>query len=642
MALEIINARPYAFLDDGDAEERRTLAINQPRHLDPADAAAIGTLDPAAIAQVREQAWPQASLPDELHDALMVLGFVTAAEGETWQGLMQHLKSDRRATVVLPPGQNSPSFPRRRESSGLDSLGGDEQRLGPRLRGDDEGCGDGSVWIAAERLHTLLALFPDVAREPAIEPLDPIPEDKQTALVELMRSRLEGLGPVTVAQLNAPLGLPVSEIETALLVLQQEGFAIQGQFSQSGETEWCERGLLARIHRYTVKQLRSEIEPVSPADFMRFLFHWHGLDEPAEGEAALERSLQQLEGIPLAAVSWEQHVLPARIRDFSTTQLDHLCQSGRFVWLRLQAPASGKDTRHRNPAVKSTPISFIRREHLGDWRNYSTLAESADITLSGDASKVLDSLQQWGASFFQDLQEDTRLLPSQLETALGELVAWGLITADSFSGLRTLITPQPVLRRRSKRRPGYQPMTQAGRWSLLRPARAPRDDRSRFESVEHIARVLLKRYGVVFRKLLEHESGLPPWRDLLYIYRRMEARGELRGGRFVAGFAGEQFALPDAMQTLRRIRNQSKEGTLVAIAATDPLNLTGSITAGDRVARQANNRILYRDGVPIATSVGGDINYLETIDPDVQWEIKTTLLRQTRPEQFHPPPPRSF
>jgi ATP-dependent Lhr-like helicase len=233
-------------------------------------------------------------------------------------------------------------------------------------------------------------------------------------------------------------------------------------------------------------------------------------------------------------------------------------------------------------------------------------------------------------------------LATQLEAALGELVAWGLITSDSFSGLRALITPQQILRRREKRRPNYKPLVQAGRWSMLRPARQLHDDQHRFDSVEHIARVLLNRYGVVFRKLLENETGLPAWRDLLYVYRRMEARGELRGGRFVQGFAGEQFALPQAMQALRKIRNQPKGSELVAISATDPLNLTGSITAGERVSRLSTNRILYRDGVPIATSIGGEINYLETIAPEVEWEIKTTLLRQTRPEQFHPTPPGSL
>ena len=607
LALEIINARPYAFLDDGAAEERRTLAINQPRHLDPADAAAIGQLDPAAVEQVRQEAWPQAATEDELHDALMVLGFITDAEGEGagWSPLMQRLQDAKRATVIT-----------------LDSGAG--------------------LWAAAERLHHLLALFTDAQQMPDIQPVEPVPVDQASALTELLRSRLEGLGPVTITQLNAPLGLPKSNIDTGLLNLQQEGFAIQGQFSQSIETEWCERGLLARIHRYTLGQLRREIEPVAPSDFMRFLFHWHGLDEPAEGEAALARSLQQLEGIPLGAASWERDILPARIGDFTAAQLDALCQSGKFTWLRLQPPAPGQHDKRRGPAVKNTPISFIRREHLVDWRRYSSMADSTEITLSADASKVLDSLSQWGASFFQDLQDDTRLLPVQLETALGELVAWGLVTSDSFTGLRTLITPQPLLRRKMKRRPGYRPLAQAGRWSLLRPPRPASEDAHRFESVEHIARALLNRYGLVFRKLLDNETGLPPWRDLLYVYRRMEARGELRGGRFVDGFAGEQFALPEAMQTLRRIRNAGKDGALIAIAATDPLNLTGSITAGDRVARQANNRILYRDGVPIATSIGGEVSYLHQIAAELQWEIKTTLLRQARPAQFHPLPTRPF
>ncbi len=606
MALEIINARPYAFLDDGAAEERRTLAINQQRHLDPVDAAGIGKLDSDAIIRVKQEAWPEAGNADELHDALMVLGFVTEVEGrnENWQTLMQGLQEQQRATVVT-----------------LDQT---------------------KLWTAAERLHHVRALFADVPMNPVIEPTEPIPEDQTLALTELLRSRLEGLGPITLSLLNKPLSLPLNEVEISLLALQQEGFVIQGQFTQSDETEWCERGLLARINRYTIKQLRNEIDPVSPADFMRYLFHWHGFDDPSEGEAALERSLQQLEGIPLAAASWEQDILPMRIRDFSASQLDGLCQSGKLVWLRLQAPPVNKGAKQKNPAVKSTPISFIRREHLADWRSDNALLNTTDINLSSNAGKVLDSLRQWGASFFQDLQDDTRLLPVQLETALGELVAWGLITSDSFSGLRTLITPQPILRRRAKRRPGYKPLAQAGRWSLLRPARPSPDLQHHLDAVEHIARVLLNRYGVVFRKLLENETGLPPWRDLLYVYRRMEARGELRGGRFVQGFAGEQFALPQAMQSLRKIRNQAKDGKLVAIAATDPLNLTGSVTAGDRVTRQPKNRILYRDGVPIATSIAGEINFLESIPPEMQWEIKTTLVRQAKPAQFHPSPPRSF
>jgi ATP-dependent Lhr-like helicase len=599
MALEIINARPYAFLDDGAAEERRTLAINQQRHLDPADAAGIGRLDPAAIARVRQEAWPQAGSADELHDALMVLGFITAAEGSEagWQPLMQALQARQRATAVTP------------------------------------GDGD-TLWVAAERLHPVLALFAGAPRDPLIEPLEPVPDDTAPALTELLRSRLEGLGPVTAAQLGAPLALPPGAVEASLLALQQEGFAIQGKFSQPDETEWCERGLLARINRYTLRQLRSEIEPVSPSDFMRFLFHWQGLDDPAEGEAALARCLQQLEGMPLAAASWEADILPARIRDYTAYQLDNLCQSGRFVWLRLQATAASRDTRQKNPAVRSTPISFIRREHLVDWRSRNPAVDTGDVTLSGNAAAVLDSLKQWGASFYQELLDDTRLLPTQLEGALGELVAWGLITSDGFSGLRNLITPQAILRRRGKRHGGYTSLARAGRWSMLRPAGASREGEHRFAAVEHVARVLLDRYGVVFRKLLENETGLPPWRDLLYCYRRMEARGELRGGRFVQGFAGEQFALPGAMQTLRGIRNRPGQGELIAIAATDPLNLTGSVTPGERVTHQASNRILYRDGVPVATSIAGEISYLAAIAPEERWALKTLLVRRTHPARL--------
>ena len=406
MALEIINARPYAFLDDGAAEERRTLAINQPRHLDPADAAAIGKLDPEAIARVKEEAWPQAATVDELHDALLVLGFVTAEEGEGagWDRLMARLQEQRRATTLcIAPARRS----YKGDDGGIEfdgrfdegddggiahamyrdvrvpreagcrerpvrSCKGDDGDIVSDGRSDEGDDGDivfdgrssdandrgrsalqarsgtlengASLWVAAERLHHSLALYGDARLDPVIEPTEPVPVDRTEALTELLRSRLEGLGPVTVAELNAPLGLPSSEVDMSLLALQQEGFAIQGAFTQTAETEWCERGLLARINRYTVRQLRNEIEPVSPADLMRFLFHWHGLDEPAEGEAALERSLQQLEGIPLAAASWERDILPVRIGDFTTGQLDSLCQSGKFVWLRLLAPAPARTT----------------------------------------------------------------------------------------------------------------------------------------------------------------------------------------------------------------------------------------------------------------------------------------------------------
>ncbi len=599
LALEIINARPYAFLDDGAAEERRTLAIQQQRHLTPADAADIGRLDHDAIVQVKKEVWPHATTADELHDALMILGFISEQEGATQGGLqlMRLLQQQQRSTRI-------------------------------KLKNGE------SLWVAAERLNLFLVLFPSVEMEPDIKATESLPENTTTALTEVLRSRLEGLGPVTVDFLNKPLSLPVSEVELSLLNLQQEGFAIQGEFSQRTQIEWCERGLLARIHRYTVKQLRNEIDPVSPTDFMRFLFHWHGFDDPAEGSAALERTLQQLEGISLAAGSWEQDILPARIQSFSPSQLDQLCQAGKFVWLRLQAPVQASlsqatITKQKNPAIKSTPISFISRLHMKEWRNYNAMVDTNEITLSANASKVYSSLKQWGASFVQELMDETGLLSTQLEMALGELVAWGLITSDSFSGLRTLITPQKVLHRRIKRLRAYNPLAQAGRWSLLRNTPSLAHEH-RFTVVEYIAGVLLNRYGIVFRKLLENEVGLPTWRDLLYVYRRMEARGELRGGRFVQGFAGEQFALPRAMNTLRNIRKKELEGKFISISACDPLNLTGSITAGERIASLANNRILYRDGLAIAHSLAGKVNYFESIEADTQWEVNTMLLRKAK------------
>ena len=260
------------------------------------------------------------------------------------------------------------------------------------------------------------------------------------------------------------------------------------------------------------------------------------------------------------------------------------------------------------------------------------------MNLSSAARKVYEALKHWGASFFEELLAETGLLRSQLEEALGELVAWGLVTSDSYQGIRTLITPQQIQRRRSRGFHINDQLAAAGRWSLLRP-QAPTQERD-YSHAEHIAQVLLRRYGVVFRKLLERESGLPSWRELLYVYRRMEARGELRGGRFVSGFAGEQFALPDAVSQLRAIRNQPGHGDLVAISAADPLNLTGLITAGQRIPTQTNHRLLYRDGVPIASSAGNNITLLETIDPSDEWQIRNLLLRKHNPSAFHAPPRR--
>ncbi|MCU7828821.1 MAG: DEAD/DEAH box helicase [Candidatus Thiodiazotropha sp. (ex Myrtea sp. 'scaly one' KF741663)] len=599
MAHEILNARPYAFLDDAPAEERRALAVQQRRHTDPQNAADLGRLNPDAIQQVKEEAWPQPRSPDELHDALVITGFIAESEIASsdlghWQKYLAALQRQQRAT---------------------------------RLTFNDE-----ILWVAAERLQAMQRVCPDYEMSPQINAL-PAEEAEfiETAVTEIMRSRLESLGPVTVEQLAKPVNLTASEIAQALLALEQEGFVIQGRFDpRQSETEWCERGLLARIHRYTLKQLRREIEPVSPAEFMCFLFNWQGLEEPSEGIASLERVMLQLEGISLPAGSWEEDILPARLQPYFSSELDELCRSGKLTWLRL-LPPDVKENKRKNPAIKSTPLAFIFRPHLSVW---CQVESTVPVGLSATAAKVMDMLKQWGASFFDDLQQQTGLLKTQLENALGELVAWGLVNSDQYQGLRAMITPQKT-RQRSRRRSALQaPLAEGGRWSLVRPA-IPHEDES--QRVEQVVRTLLTRYGVIFRKLLERENGLPPWRDLLYVLRRLEARGEIRGGRFVQGFAGEHFALPEAVSLMREVRKKQDAEQLIAISSADPLNLTGIITPGKRTTAQLGHRILYRDGKPIATSQGGDIAIDEAVPDSEHWQIKILLTRKQHPANYHKP-----
>jgi ATP-dependent Lhr-like helicase len=599
MAHEILNARPYAFLDDTPAEERRVLAVQQRRHMDPQTAADMGRLNPDAIQQVKQQAWPQPRSPDELHDALVIAGFITESEIglrdiEIWRKYLAELQRQQRATRLL--------------------------------------VDDRVLWVTAERLQALQSICSGHRMSPVIEAL-PAKEagSFETAVTEIMRSRLESLGPVTVEQLAKPVCLSASEVQRVLNVLEQEGFVIQGHFDpRRSEIEWCERGLLARIHRYTLRQLRREIEPVGPADFMRFLFNWQGLEEPAEGIAALERVMLQLEGVSLPAGSWEADILPARLQPYFSTELDELCSSGRLTWLRLHPPGS-KDSKRKNPAIKSTPLAFIFRPHLSVWRQAETAVPEG---LSSTGARVLEVLTQWGASFFDDLQQQTGLLKTQLENALGELVAWGLVNSDQYQGLRAMITPQKT-RQRSRRRTALQaPLAAGGRWSLIR---SPIQHEGESQRIEHVARTLLTRYGVVFRKLLERENGLPPWRDLLYVFRRLEARGEIRGGRFVQGFAGEHFALPEAVSLMRELRKKQNAEQLITISSADPLNLTGIVTPGKRITAQPGHRILYKDGKPIATNQGGEIAIDDAVPNTEHWHIKNLLMRTQHPANFHKP-----
>ena len=594
---EVINAKPYAFLDDAPLEERRTQAVITRRGLDVKTAEELGKLDQAAIDRVREEAWPEVGSPDELHDALMVMGVIPDAEGG-WGGYFDDLVRQRRAGRLLSE---------------------------PRL------------WVAAERVPMLQAALPDVATEPAVT----VPErdraktwSREDAIRELVRGRLEVVGPTTCGAIAAALGLPAPDVDFALGALEHEGFVLRGHFSPGlAELEWCERRLLARIHRYTLDRLRQEIEPVTAADFMRFLLRWQRVtpDTRAEGPEGLAAVLDVLDGYEVPAGSWESDVLPCRLGEYDPLWLDGLCLSGEIAWGRISPTATGNG--HKSGPIRTTPIALFRRERGAVWRSLTAPADPAELSLSHSARALLDALDQRGASFFGDLVNATGLLRTEVEKALGELVAWGLVTSDSFAGLRALLVPserrRPLgvvgLRRRGKVAPfGVET---AGRWSRVR---LPPPSAVLEEAVaEAVARQLLRRYGVVFRRLVTRETLLAPWRDILRVYRRLEARGEIRGGRFVGGFSGEQYALPEAVGSLRGVRREQRSGELVAVSGADPLNLVGIITPGEVVAGVATNRILYRDGIPVALQegAGSGERYLVEATPDERERLKSALVR---------------
>jgi ATP-dependent Lhr-like helicase len=631
----ILTAKPYAFLDDAPAEERRTLTVRTGGFAEAASARDLGELDRSAIDRVREEMQPEPLNEDELHDALVVHGFLTDGEVQRWKVMLDALMCARRVVRVFR-SNSSPSPPAARgERLGVRGAveqvanGADrEPPLSLTLSAASGGEGT-ALWVAAERLRELHAVLPD-ARIDGNAPELGAAVDADTALRELMRSRLELHGPITAAALAAPLGLPADAITPSLLALEQQGYVMRGAFTPEAitarETEWCERRRLARIHRYTRDRKRAEFQPVPAAAFMRFLFQWQGLTggERREGPAALELVLAQLEGFPIAASAWESEILPARMRWYEEHWLDQLCASGRVIW---QRPASGHDGGRKTAPVRATPIVLLPREFAHEWQ---TVPDSAP-DLSGAALDVLAALRDNGASFFVDLVADTGRLRSEIEAALGELVSHGLVTADGFAGLRALVAPAEIKARRLRRggvRAAFQNLESAGRWALVRTRKPAADDRANAgDHIDHIARVLLKRYGVVFRKLVEREPQLPPWRELFYVLRRLEARGEIRGGRFVSGFSGEQFALPEAAASLRRFREEQQD-ELVAVCGSDPLNLTGFIVPGERVPALPGNRILFRDGAPVAISAGGSVKFLACADDCVQSSWRSKLLRR--------------
>jgi ATP-dependent Lhr-like helicase len=555
---------------------------------------------------VQNEAWPEATNADELHDALMLLGLVTPEEVAR--------------TVSIQHEANGTS-PQPDQIKALEGLVSSRRATQLRFRGK-------TFWVTAERLPMLKTIYEQAMFEPELT----VPESaRQTwepgnAIREVVRGRMEVCGPITVRELSHVLILPRSEIDAALLALEAEGFVLRGKFHSSAtDQEWCDRRLLARIHRLTIDRLRAEIQPVSPQDFYRFLFAWQRADceHRVEGPEGLQSVLEQLDGCELPLAAWESTVLAARVADYDPEWLDRLCLSGRIGWGRL-SPPQNSNARATAP-LRTSPIALYRRENLRHW--LALTKANLETELSVPSRTLFDTFAQGGALFFSELVRRSALMPSQVEEALSQLAAFGLVTSDSFDGLRALLVPshkRPTFGRnvgKRGRKTNLASIEFAGRWSLLRTDFASQslgngaESSAREAAVEQFARVLLHRYGVVFRRLLERESFPVTWYELGRIYRRWEARGEIRGGYFVGGIGGEQFALPEAIGLLRSIRKARPNEELITLSGADPLNLQGILTPGPRIAALTANRILFFDGLPIAALEAGDIRKFATTSP---------------------------
>jgi ATP-dependent Lhr-like helicase len=476
----ILNSEMYTFLDDAPLEERRTQAVMSRRTLDDRMADGIGALDPAAIERVREEAWPQPESAEDVHDALLWMGYVTDQEAVEWKPWLESLAAQNRVRH-------------------------EEDR-----------------WFAVDGMS------------------DP---------KKILLGRMEALG-------------PVFEEETPLLLeLEHDGSILRTRID--GRLAWCERRLLSRIHRYTLDRLRREIEPVSASQFLQFLACWQHADPDykLEGPRGVAQVLDQLAGFEIPAGVWESHILPARVNDYRREWLDDVTLSGEFAWGRLWGGGGS--------AIRVTPISFVPRENLEEW---VSLTDSPTTQgLCGAASDLLSPLRTHGSLFPQNLTKMADLVPAHVDMGLADLLSHGLVTCDSFAALRQLITPP------SKRKHAIRPV---GRWSCFRTEREPSHTE---QTTEMIARQLLKRTGVVFRRTILREKLPVHWNSLVRVYRKLELRGEIRGGRFVGGFAGEQYALPEAVQLLRKLRREGVRHA-ITVSPSDPLNFQGILTPDKRVS----------------------------------------------------------
>jgi ATP-dependent Lhr-like helicase len=501
----------------------------------------------------------------------------------------------------------------------------DARRAGP-VEIDAAARGSQRIVVAVERLPELRAIHPDLGVPSSLRPPASRlakPWKRSEAIAEVLKGRLTLTGPVTAAALAGSLAVSTEDVDAALVLLEMDGLVLRGRFTP-GETnlEWCDRALLARIHRYTLTRLRAEIEPVSPADFMRFLFRWQHVEPSSRltGLDGLRAIVTALDGYELAAGAWERAVLPVRLDRYEPSMLDLICLAGEVGWSRLSpirdsvAPVPG--------LVSATPIALFLREHAAAWRSLRSI--EAEPPLNDAARNVLAVLRSRGASFFGDLAPACGFDSDQLRDAIGALVAAGLATSDGFSGLRALVWAARGRPASHDRRSNF-----AGRWTAVDPAST--EDVSREAAVELQAWTLLRRYGVVFRRLLTRETNAATWRELARVYRRLEARGEIRSGRFVTGMSGEQFALPDAVERLREVRRIPANGVPVTISAADPLNLAGIVTAGERIRTAGRNRIVYLDGVPLAVAEGAFVRELVPIDSSIAADVSRALTPRRVP-----------
>jgi ATP-dependent Lhr-like helicase len=584
---EILNSNPYAYLDDAPLEERRARAVEMRRTLPESVLQEVGALDPAAIAEVRADAWPDVRDADELADTLHTLiavpeNFVPPdgrSPAEAWRGYFTSLRESNRASRAIVNSTDGAQPP-----SAV------------------------TFWVSAEKAKAFRAIYPEAEFEDQLPEIDSAAPSQEDALKAMITGWLTHLGPTNASALAALLRLPVAEIDKTLVRIETTGLILRGNFDKTmgEETQWSERRLLARIHRLTLGTLRKQIEPVASATFMRWLLRWQHVapGTQARAEHGTLQVLRQLQGFEVPASAWERHVLARRINNYDPQVLDQLCLTGAVGWGRLTPhPAMLEDSSGGGRRVVPTsvaPITFFVRDEA-EWMALPSVksahrdSEQEVRGLGAGAREVLAFLRTRGASFFADIVRGTGKLKAEIETALWELVAAGLVTADGFDNLRALIDP--------KRRAGQgsgksnRPRHSAGRWSLLYPPHGEDSGRA----IESVCRVLLERYGVVFRELLVRESMLPRWRDLLISFRRLEDRGEIRGGRFISGFIGEQFAMPVAVESLRAMKNIPPGGEIVTISAADPLNLAGIVVPGERVPAISGKYLSFKDGVLVDT-----------------------------------------